>query len=104
MSSPQDSLSRLVDESIRRRGLGRLLTLKALSDLGTGWHGSKDVMNVLARDKVHNNYIFEMGGRFPALVETLPVENKVRIRPEAYRLVRSRIVKCIEEVEHATRA
>ncbi len=89
--SIQDVLDSIVNESLRRKGLSRLLTLKALVDLGDDWHKSGEVMNWLKAYKVHNNYIFEMAKRYPALVEMVPSDDRVRLRPNAYDVVAKEI-------------
>jgi PII-like signaling protein len=60
-------------------------------------------MNILAKEKVHNNYIFELGRRFPALIEVIPAEDKARIKPNAYHLISSRIDSRIQEVKDKVR-
>lgn len=91
------------EEAIKRRSLGRLYTIKALIDLGRGWHTSGEVMSWL-KPYTHTNYVFEVAGRWPELVEIRAPNKEVRIRPDAFSAASKSIDKVIEEVDQSVNA
>jgi hypothetical protein len=86
------------DESIKRRGLGRLYTIKALVVLGPGWHSSGEIMTWL-NPYTHTNYIFEISARWPQLIEVNLSNKEARIRPKAYSIASRSVNEMINEVK-----
>jgi hypothetical protein len=75
----------------------RFLTLKAMVQLGNRWQASGEIMRQLQRLKIHTNYVYELAGKIPRLIEKSPDLKRVRIKDSYYpmvaRLVDEYIVK-----------
>lgn len=81
------------------RGLGRLYTLKAMASLGRGWHGTSEVFTyVWKTNKYGTNHVFELGIRYPDLVELSKDRKSVRLTDSAFDVVLGRIDACIRNV------
>lgn len=100
IEDPKQSFQALVLESKESKGLGRLFTLKAMVELGPGWHPTGRIMTWL-EPYTHTNYIFELASRWPKLVEVNLRDKEVRLAPAAYKTIKPLIDKAIGEVKQA---
>jgi hypothetical protein len=83
------SLERLLMYSSKGRlpTASRFQTLKAMVALGQRWQSPREVMRQLRNLKINTNYVFEIQGHFPEIMETNWDKSLVRIRPEAFQTV-----------------
>lgn len=89
----------------------RLFILKALVDLGCGWHTTTDVLHRLAiySEKLPQkvDHIFELALRYPDLIQTdisvgLPLKDThVKIRDEIYPIIANFIDSYISKLPNA---
>jgi hypothetical protein len=85
----------------------RLYWLQGIVDLGKGWHPCGQVAG-LAKKKYHQgtNYLYELGARFPTLVQIDRTADAVRIVDERFEELRRALPKSIEvaKTKHARRS
>ncbi len=66
-------------------------TIKAIVDLGEGWHDYREIQRELGKvHKTGNVYSLYLARRYPEMME-VDVEKRVRIRPEAFPIVKKAI-------------
>lgn len=94
------SLDALLEYSLKGKhpSTSRLHTLKAMVVLGKGWHKSREITRELSKLKINTNYIFELAGRYPDLVEADAQNNQARIRDDAFPTVSRLIDEYIRRV------
>ena len=100
-SEVAQTLAEITDQGIKRRGLGRLYTLKILCGHGKAWSTPGQVMKELNEYGTHTNYIFELGGHYPQLVEMSPDKKLIRIRQKAHSELTKTIDRYITQAEQA---
>lgn len=77
----------------------RFYTLKAMIQLGQRWQTPGEIMRQLKDLKINTNYVFEIAGRFPQLVEANEDKTMVRIQVEAYPIIFRLIDKYIDKIQ-----
>jgi hypothetical protein len=94
-------LESLVTEGIKHRptpSYGKIGTIKAMVDLGKGWHNYRRVQKELGKYlQTGNVYTFQLAKLYPSLLE---VDDKghVRVKPDAFPLVAKHIQQCAKKV------
>jgi hypothetical protein len=79
-------------DALAQRGIGRLYTLKAIVELGGGWIDCKKVAtHIWTEYKYGTNHIYEMGVRYPLLIELSADKKQVRIPDGVYKLVAANV-------------
>lgn len=85
-SSAAESLDKLFDESLHyAKGpiYPKIGTIKAMVDLGPGWHTYSEIQKELFKTfKTGNNYVFQLARLYPEIIE-LNDAKEVRIKLEA---------------------
>jgi hypothetical protein len=85
------------DATGRRPTYAKIGTIKAMIDLGEGWHSYREIQKELS--KVHptgNVYVFYLARLYPELIE-VDKERRVRITPKAFPIVKKTIGKYAKE-------
>ncbi len=114
---PEDALNKIELENVLKRWTdealshgpyptyGKVGTIKALVDLGEGWHNYREIQRELNRHtKTGNIYSFSLARQYPDLIET-DGTGKFRINPEILSVIRpiinkhaTLILKALEQV------
>jgi len=73
-------------------------TIKAMADLGPGWHDYKAIQKELAKvQETGNVYTFYLARIHPELIE-VDDQKRARIRPEVYTIVKKTVTKYAESI------
>ena len=76
-------------------------TIKALVDLGVGWHDYREVQRELSKKfKTGNVYVFSLARQYPDLIE-VNSDRQVRISPSALPVVKKVINSYAKQILHA---
>ncbi|HEY4698774.1 MAG TPA: hypothetical protein VIH27_00175 [Nitrososphaerales archaeon] len=81
---------------------GRIGSIKALSDLGIGWHTYGEVQRELCKyHKTGNVFIFDLSRSYPQIIEKDEKTNLIRIKPDAFRVISKHIDRYTKQILNA---
>ncbi len=99
-------LEELFDEAMSHKPIPtypKIGTIKAMVDLGEGWHHYSEIQRELGKfHKTGNVYTFYLARHFPELIE-IDNQKRARIRPEAFTLVRKIVGRHAKQILQAKR-